>query len=125
MPEPKVIEFGTRDYSAILAKDRRYDSRAYDFTLEVMRTAAEQTHGQGRVSGRELLDWFADMAHEAYGPMSYAVLTDWGVESCEDVGEIMFNLCRAGFIEENDSDSAADFIGAYDFKEEFLAPYLP
>ena len=117
------ITYEKEDYADILAKDRRYDSRAYDFVLEVIHEASEQA--KGHVSGRELLDWFADLAHDAYGPMAYTVLSDWGVESCEDVGEIVFNLCRAKRIKRRSSDSMADFIGAYDFREEFLNPYAP
>ena len=121
--EPPQITYEKEDYSEILAKDRRYDSRAYDFVLEAVHAASERANGH--VSGRELLDWFADLAHDAYGPLAFTVLKDWGVESCEDVGEIVFNLCRVGRIGKRESDTPADFIGAYDFREEFLAPYEP
>jgi len=116
--ENQKIEFGKDDWSAILKKDARYDARAYDFTMEVIRWAGEEA--KGHVTGQELLDYFRDLALDAYGPMAYGVLENWGVTCCEDVGEIVFNLYDAGKIGKTDSDSKADFIGGYDFKTELL-----
>ncbi len=113
--------FEKEDYADILAKDNRYDSRAYDFVLDVIQEAT--TQAQGHVSGQELLSWFRDIALDLWGPMAYTVLKDWGVTCCEDVGEIVFNLYDAKRIGKTDSDSRADFIGGFDFKEEFLEPY--
>ncbi len=120
MDQPEVT-YEKDDYSAILAKDGRYDARAYDFTLQVIHELGEEV--KGHASGQEVLDWFRDLALDAYGPMAYAVLDDWGVHNCQDVGEIVFNLCDAGLIGKTENDSKADFIGGYDFKDEFLGPY--
>ena len=111
------------DFSDILAKDTRFDSRAYDFVLQVIAEASADA--KGHVTGQELLDYFRDLALDAYGPMAYTVLTDWGIHSCEDVGTIVFNLYDTKRIGKTDSDSPADFIGGFDFKEEFLGPYKP
>ena len=115
------IPYEKEDYTEILKKDDRYDSRAYDFVLEVIHVAS--TDAKGHVTGQELLNYFRDMALDAYGPLTYTVLNDWGVRCCEDVGEIVFNLYDAKRIGKTDSDSRADFIGGFDFKEEFLEPY--
>ena len=114
-------DFEKESYSDILAKDRRYDSRAYDFVLDVIAEATE--NAKGHVSGQELLSWFRDMALDFWGPMAYTVLNDWGVTCCEDVGEIVFNLYDAKRIGKTDSDSRSDFIGGYSFREEFLGPF--
>jgi uncharacterized repeat protein (TIGR04138 family) len=53
------------------------------------------------------------------------VLSDWGVHTCEDVGDIVFNLYDEKMIGKTDSDSPADFIGGFDFSEEFLGPFAP
>ena len=116
------IQYEKADYSAILAKDSRYDRRAYDFVLEVMERAMEESKGR-QVSGRFVLDAFRDLALDLYGPMAYAVMSDWGVRSCEDVGNIVFNLYDAKMIGKSDSDSRDDFFDGFDFKEEFLGPY--
>jgi len=115
------IQYETQDFSEILRKDNRFDPRAYDFMLQVIGEASESA--KGHVTGHELLDWFRDLALDAYGPLAYTVLTDWGVHTCEDVGDIVFNLYNAKRIGKTDSDSPADFIGGFDFREEFLGPY--
>ena len=115
------IQYEKEDYSEILKKDDRYDPRAYDFVLEVIHFAS--TDAKGHVTGQELLDYFRDMALDAYGPLTYTVLNDWGVRCCEDVGAIVFNLYDAKRIGKTDSDSPEDFVGGFNFKHEFLDPF--
>ncbi len=115
------IQYEKEDYTEILKKDDRYDSRAYDFVLEVIHFAS--TDAKGHVTGQELLNYFRDMALDAYGPLTYTVLNDWGVRCCEDVGAIVFNLYDAKFIGKTDSDSPEDFVGGFNFKHEFLDPF--
>ena len=115
------IQYEKEDYTEILKKDDRYDSRAYDFVLEVIHVAS--TDAKGHVTGQELLNYFRDMALDAYGPLAYTVLNDWGVRCCEDVGAIVFNLYDAKHIGKTDSDSPEDFVGGFNFKHEFLDPF--
>ena len=115
------IQYEKEDYTEILKKDDRYDSRAYDFVLEVIHVAS--TDAKGHVTGQELLNYFRDMALDAYGPLTYTVLNDWGVRCCEDVGALVFNLYDAKRIGKTDSDSPEDFVGGFNFKHEFLDPF--
>ena len=115
------IQYEKEDYTEILKKDDRYDSRAYDLVLEVIHFAS--TDAKGHVTGQELLNYFRDMALDAYGPLTYTVLNDWGVRCCEDVGAIVFNLYDAKRIGKTDSDSPEDFVGGFNFKHEFLDPF--
>ena len=115
------IHYETEDFGEILKKDARFDSRAYDFVLQVIAEASQAA--KGHVTGQELLGFFRDLALDAYGPLAYTVLNDWGVHSCEDVGDIVFNLYDARRIGKTDSDSPADFIGGFNFEDEFLGPY--
>ena len=115
------IAYETDDFSDILKKDDRFDSRAYDFVLAVIHEAS--VAAKGHVTGQELLDYFRDLALDAYGPLTYTVLNDWGVRCCEDVGAIVFNLYDSGRIRKTDTDSPEDFVGGFNFKREFLDPY--
>ncbi len=115
------IPYDVADFSAIIKKDDRFDSRAYDFVLAVIHEAS--VDAQGHVSGQELLEYFRDFALDAYGPLAYTVLNDWGVRCCEDVGAIVFNLYDAKMIRKTESDSPEDFVGGFSFKREFLDPY--
>ena len=121
MMEVPDIQYEKEDYTEILKKDDRYDSRAYDFVLEVIHFAS--TDAKGHVTGQELLNYFRDMALDAYGPLAYTVLNDWGVRCCEDVGAIVFNLYDAKHIGKTESDSPEDFVGGFNFKHEFLDPF--
>lgn len=115
------IQYETDDFSDILQKDARFDSRAYDFVLRVVSEASNIA--KGHVTGQELLGFFRDLALDAYGPLAYTVLKDWGVTCSEDVGAIVFNLCDSKRIGKTDQDSPADFIGGFDFETEFLGPF--
>ncbi len=115
------ISYEVDDYSDILRKDARYDSRAYDFVMRVISEASEAA--KGHVTGQELLGFFRDLALDAYGPLAFTVLDDWGVHCCEDVGEIVFNLFETKRIGKTENDSREDFIGGFDFRTEFLDPY--
>lgn len=115
------IQYETGDFDDILRQDSRYDSRAYDF---VMRVVAEASLAEkGHVSGQDLLGFFRDLALDAYGPLAYTVLTDWGLETCEDVGAVVMNLCKGNRISRSERDSADDFVGGFDFRTEFLGPF--
>ena len=95
---------------------------ALDFT--VSRIARE--HGAGRhVSGQELLDGFKDLALEQFGPMASTLMREWGIQSGEDVGEMVFLLIEEGIFGKQESDSKEDFKGGYDFEDVFSTPFLP
>lgn len=123
MEDDVELVWDRESYADILVKDRRYDTRAYDFVLNVVAVMSAEV--KGHVSGQELLSWFRDVALDSFGPLAYTVLADWGVNSCEDVGEIVFNLCDTKRLGKRPEDSRADFIGGFDFREEFLGPYEP
>jgi uncharacterized repeat protein (TIGR04138 family) len=51
--------------------------------------------------------------------MARTVLEHWGIRSCEDIGEVVFNLVGSGVLSASDNDSRDDFKGGYDFREAF------
>ncbi len=113
----------------VLEKDARYHPDAYvflrdalDFTLKRVK---KEEKAQRHVTGPELCLGFRDHAARQFGPMALAVCREWGLKSCEDIGEMVFNLIEVGTFKKTDSDSRADFAGHYAFRESFLDPYLP
>jgi uncharacterized repeat protein (TIGR04138 family) len=46
-------------------------------------------------------------------------LNSSGIFKCEDFGEMVFNLVRAGLLAKQKTDSRADFQGGYDFDTAF------
>ena len=114
----------------ILEKDPRYDESAYvflrealDFTIKLLSKPAE---GRARhVTGGELLEGIRQYAIKEYGPMAKTVLNRWGVQRCEDFGEIVFNLVGTGILGKTDEDRKEDFAGGYDFERAFREPFRP
>lgn len=116
------IDFDTDSFADIIAKDDRYNPRAYALLMDVIGFLGGE-NGDKHMSGEEILDEFRERALDQYGPLTYRVLLEWGVKSTEDIGEMMFNLAESHRIGRDDGDSAESFVGGYDFKEAFLGPY--
>lgn len=114
------IDFTADAFEDIVAKDSRYNARAYALLMDCVRYLGEN----GRhMSGEDIVDEFKERALDQYGPMAYTVLTEWGLSCTEDLGEMMFNLAEARRVSKDDSDTPDSFSGGYDFKETFLGPY--
>ena len=114
----------------ICAKDIRYDREAYYFIREALdytqeARAKDERAKASHVSGKELLEGIRDYCLRQFGPMTITVLEAWGIRSCEDFGEIVFNMVEARWLTKTKDDSRADFQGGYDFVEAFRNPYLP
>ena len=115
----------------ILAKDPRYHREAYLFIREALghtqrMIAKLPKKGEVRhVSGQELLKGIRQYALQHFGPMSLAVLEEWGVRRCEDFGEIVFNMVEARLLAKTENDSRDDFKRGYEFPEAFRKPFLP
>ena len=115
------IDFESDDFADVVAKDKRYSARAYALLMDVIRYLSGD--GDKDFSGEELLEEFKERALDQYGPMTYTVLTEWGLACTEDIGEMMFNLVDAKRIRRGERDSQDSFVGGYDFKEAFHGPY--
>jgi len=114
----------------LLAKDVRYHRDAYNFVREALdytqKTVTKENKGKLRhVTGQELLRGIREYALQQFGPMTITVFEEWGVQICQDFGEIVFNMVESGLLAKTDKDSRADFKDAYDFDEVFRKPFLP
>ncbi|HVR36155.1 MAG TPA: Minf_1886 family protein [Methylomirabilota bacterium] len=121
----------------IVRRDARYHRDAYCFVREALdytqKKVARKKESESRqkesdirhVTGQELLDGIRDFALEQFGPMSLTLLNEWGVQRCEDFGEIVFNLVESKILAKTDKDSRLDFQCGYDFEDAFRNPYLP
>jgi uncharacterized repeat protein (TIGR04138 family) len=85
----------------ITIKDPRYPRDAYLFVREALdhtqRTLVRDKEGSIRhVSGQELLAGVKDYAAAQFGPMAITVFESWGIHSCQDFGELVFNMVETG-----------------------------
>jgi uncharacterized repeat protein (TIGR04138 family) len=114
----------------IHAKDPRFHDDAYRFIREALdhtqKSSGKDTRGHIRhVTGQELLEGIRDFALGQFGPMAMMVLNEWGVHTCEDFGDIVFNMVEIGLLAKTEKDSRADFTAVYDFYDAFRRPFLP
>jgi uncharacterized repeat protein (TIGR04138 family) len=114
----------------IRARDERYERDAYIFIREALdytqKSISKENRGRIRhVSGQELLEGAREYALSQYGPMAMMLLGEWGVHTCADFGEIVFNMVEIGLLAKTEKDSRADFESGYDFFEAFRKPFLP
>ncbi len=85
----------------IRSADARYQREAYLFVREALdhtqKTMGRDGRGRIRhVTGQELLAGIRDYALTQFGPMAMMVLEEWGIHSCQDFGEIVFNMVETG-----------------------------
>lgn len=113
----------------IVEADSRYPFAAYLFIQDVLeytqKMLGRSVKGQQHVAGKELLDGLRGYALEKFGPMAVTVLEEWNIRSCEDVGEIVFNLIAHNLASKTETDSRHDFKNGFDFFEAFRKPFLP
>ena len=114
----------------VLAKDSRYHRDAYYFIRDALdhtqKAIVKVNRGQQRhVTGQELLSGIREYALSQFGPMTLTLFEEWGIRSCEDFGEIVFNLVDIKLLAKTDNDSREHFRGGYDFEEAFRKPFLP
>lgn len=116
--------------SEIVAKDGRYDIKAYTFVregLDYTLKTLKRNHGSSHkhVSGGELLEGLRQHTINEYGPMGKLVLNEWGINACEDFGQIVFNLVNTGILGKSDHDRPEDFVPGFSFDDAFVKPFLP
>ncbi|MDX1950589.1 MAG: hypothetical protein SFY81_00300 [Verrucomicrobiota bacterium] len=115
----------------IIIKDGRYQREAYYFLREAldhtqkMLAKASRTAELRHITGKELLNGVREYALNQYGPMALMVLNEWGIQKCEHIGDIVFNMVEHQLLSKTEQDNRADFEGGYDFEEAFRAPFLP
>ena len=112
----------------IRAKDSRYDRDAYEFVRDALdhtRQMVQKDRPGQHVTGQELLNGIRDLALTKFGPMAITVFEEWGIRTCPDFGEIVFNMIEAELLAKEKRDSRADFEGGYDFCDAFRKPFLP
>jgi uncharacterized repeat protein (TIGR04138 family) len=113
----------------IVAADDRYQFEAYLFVQEAIlytqKSLGRHRQEEKHVGGKELLNGIRDYALATFGPMTPTVLSEWGIRSCEDFGEIVFNLIQHKQATQSQTDSREDFKGGYDFDDAFRKPFLP
>jgi uncharacterized repeat protein (TIGR04138 family) len=119
--------------SLICKEDSRFDRKAYDFVRlgldhtvkELRKKDSARAERSRHVTGPELLEGLRNYALEQFGPLAKTVLNAWGVQSCRDFGDIVFNLIEYNVFSKTENDRREDFSDIYDFEDAFVKPFQP
>jgi uncharacterized repeat protein (TIGR04138 family) len=109
----------------IVERDPRYRIEAYEFVREavnealLMKDPVRETFTRANIPAKELLDVLRVFALLRFGKEAKQRLNGWGVKSCEDFGEIVFNLVDVGLLGKRPSDRKEDFQDGYNFDDAF------
>lgn len=102
------------------ARGSRFAREAYVFVVaalgETVRALpAERLDDPERrhLSGHELTAGVIRIAREEFGPLAPMVFHEWGVESTEDIGAMVFELVEAGQLSARPEDTMADFAAGH------------
>ncbi|MEN9734135.1 MAG: hypothetical protein RLZ45_2130 [Verrucomicrobiota bacterium] len=113
----------------ILERDPRYARAAYHFVCEALDhtqgTRGAKPGAKSHVTAQELLEGIRQYALQQFGPLAYTVLEDWGIRSCPDFGEIVFNLIDHEIFSKTETDTREDFRAGFDFDGAFRRPFTP
>lgn len=101
----------------------RYRLAAFLFVLRCLEQCRRSLGRVGHVSGRELVESAREVALSEFGPMAKSVLNEWGIETTEDIGRIVFLMVEEKVLSKTEEDSLDDFRDGFDFETEFVRKY--
>jgi uncharacterized repeat protein (TIGR04138 family) len=119
----------------IAHKDNRYAYEAYEFLFDALAHTQEKlgrpvpenyqsaAGPEHHVTGPELVEGYINLARKQFGRMSRVVLQFWGINTTDDIGELVFNLIEAGLLGKADSDRRSDFHALFDLQQELVESY--
>ncbi len=115
---------------AVILRDSRYDIGAYHFLKDALdftvKRVMESNDGAHRhVSASELILGFRDLALQEFGPMASTLMSEWRIQSCNDIGVMVFLLIEEGAFGKQDSDTPEDFSSIFNLLETLAAPFQP
>ncbi len=86
-----------------------YPEDAYGFVHQVVLETVMRQNNARHVTALEVLEQFKVAVARDFGEWGDAVLGEWGVNTPEAVGKIVFSLVEAGLLSTQESDSVQDF----------------
>jgi uncharacterized repeat protein (TIGR04138 family) len=75
------------------------------------------------VTGQQLAEGCRDLARKEFGLMARTVFGRWGINSTDDLGEMVYNLIEVGLLKKTETDKKEDFHNVYDLDQELRFGY--
>ena len=117
------IQFAGEILDQLQGGNPRFHSKAYLFLLSSLHRVMNGLKEPRHITGQELADGFRRLALDRFGPMARTVLQHWGIQTTQDLGEIVFALVECGVLIRQDEDNIEDFQDLFDFEEAFEHDY--
>lgn len=117
------IQFAGEILDQLQEKHPRFHGKAYLFLLSSLHRVIEDLKEPRHITGQELANGFRCLALDRFGPMARTVLQHWGIQTTQDLGEIVFALVECGVLIRQDEDNLEDFQDLFDFEEAFEHDY--
>ena len=117
------IKFAGEILDQLQEKHPRFHGKAYLFLLSSLHRVMEGLKEPRHITGQELANGFRRLALDRFGPMARTVLQHWGIQTTQDLGEIVFALVECGVLIRQDEDNLEDFQDLFDFEEAFEHDY--
>jgi uncharacterized repeat protein (TIGR04138 family) len=117
----------------VACRDSRYSIQAYLFLLEALeyatvvnkrsrkrrRLGGDKSKSSRHVSSHMLCEAVGELARRQFGLLATTVLSQWGINSTSDIGEVVYHLIDPGDLEGSPADARSDFDNLFDFETEF------
>ena len=117
------IKFAGEILDQLQEKNPRFHGKAYLFLLSSLHRVMGDLKAPRHITGQELANGFRCLALDRFGPMARTVLQHWGIQTTQDLGEIVFALVECGVLIRQDEDNLEDFQDLFDFEEAFEHDY--
>jgi len=117
------VQFADEILDRLRERNPRFHGKAYVFLLSALHHVLQSLDPPRHIRGIELAEGVRTLALKQFGPMARSVLGHWGIQSTEDLGEIVFALVDAGVLVKEETDRPEDFRQLFDFEEAFERNY--
>lgn len=119
-PDPEVDLWD--ELTDLAIKNPRYPREAYLFVLNAIQWSFQQLGSRRHLSGEEFTECLVAYAREEFGELAPLVLSEWGIYSTRDFGEIVYKLIEIDKMSRQQSDSIEDFNDVLDLQRTLKDP---
>lgn len=77
----------------------------------------ERPERQDHVSGQQLAFAVAELASQEFGYLGFRVLSNWGIRTTGDIGDIVYHMIDENHMQKSPTDSRSDFDDVFDLKQ--------
>jgi uncharacterized repeat protein (TIGR04138 family) len=99
--------------------DMRYKLDAYIFVLNGLEFYLTLIGEKRHITGQEFSRGLLTFAHKQFGPLARSVFRHWGINTTDDLGNIVYNLISIRIMSKQPEDSIEDFFGVVDLDDFF------